>query len=109
MAGPQDIGLGWRVLTSLQRVAIGYGLAGIIGIALGTIIGIPVGVSILAYLNPIYLRYGVGVLLMIYSIYGLSRPVFAPMKIGTGTDIAIGPAFQLWYRIGVDGHLVLRQ
>ena len=37
--GPQDIGLGWRVLTSLQRVAIGYGLAGIIGIALGTIIG----------------------------------------------------------------------
>jgi nitrate/nitrite transport system permease protein len=37
--GPQDIGLGWRVLTSLERVAIGYGLAGVIGIALGTIIG----------------------------------------------------------------------
>jgi len=27
VAGPQDIGLGWRVLTSLQRVAIGYGFA----------------------------------------------------------------------------------
>jgi nitrate/nitrite transport system permease protein len=39
VAGPQDIGLGWRVLTSLQRVSIGYGLAGIIGILLGTIIG----------------------------------------------------------------------
>ena len=39
VTGPQDIGLGWRVLTSLQRVAIGYGLAGIIGIMLGTIIG----------------------------------------------------------------------
>ena len=39
VAGPQDIGLGWRVLTSLQRVAIGYGFAGIIGIMLGTIIG----------------------------------------------------------------------
>ncbi len=39
VTGPQDIGLGWRVLTSLQRVAIGYGLAGLIGIALGTIIG----------------------------------------------------------------------
>jgi nitrate/nitrite transport system permease protein len=39
IAGPQDIGLGWRVLTSLQRVAIGYGLAGVIGIMLGTIIG----------------------------------------------------------------------
>lgn len=37
--GPQDIGLGWRVLISLQRVAIGYGLAAVIGIALGTLIG----------------------------------------------------------------------
>ncbi len=39
VAGPQDIGLGWRVLTSLQRVAIGYELAGVIGIMLGTLIG----------------------------------------------------------------------
>ncbi len=39
IAGPQDIGLGWRVLTSLQRVAIGYGLAGVIGILLGTLVG----------------------------------------------------------------------
>jgi len=39
VAGPQDIGLGWRVLTSLKRVAVGYGLAGVIGIAIGTIIG----------------------------------------------------------------------
>jgi nitrate/nitrite transport system permease protein len=39
VAGPQDIGLGWRVLTSLQRVAVGYGLAAVIGIAIGTIIG----------------------------------------------------------------------
>jgi nitrate/nitrite transport system permease protein len=39
VAGPQDIGLGWRVLTSLQRVMIGYGLASVIGVMLGTIIG----------------------------------------------------------------------
>jgi nitrate/nitrite transport system permease protein len=39
VAGPQDIGLGWRVLVSLQRVAIGYGFAAVIGILLGTIIG----------------------------------------------------------------------
>jgi nitrate/nitrite transport system permease protein len=39
VAGPQDIGLGWRVLVSLQRVMIGYGLASVIGVALGTIIG----------------------------------------------------------------------
>jgi uncharacterized membrane protein YfcA len=59
-------------------------------LALGTVIGIPFGVSILSYLNPTYLRFGVGVLLMIYAIHGLVRPVFAPMKIGTGADIAIG-------------------
>jgi len=39
VAGPQDIGLGWRVLTSLQRVAIGYGFASVIGILLGTLVG----------------------------------------------------------------------
>lgn len=37
--GPQDIGLGWRVLVSLQRVAIGYGFAALFGIMLGTLIG----------------------------------------------------------------------
>jgi uncharacterized membrane protein YfcA len=57
---------------------------------LGTVIGIPIGVSILAYVNPAYVRSGVGVLLVIYSIYSLARPVFAPMKIGTGADIALG-------------------
>jgi nitrate/nitrite transport system permease protein len=37
--GPQDIGLGWRVLTSLQRVVIGFGLAAIVGVALGALVG----------------------------------------------------------------------
>ena len=58
--------------------------------ALGTVIGIPIGVSVLSYLNPAYLRFGVGLLLVVYAIYGLARPVFAAMKIGTGADIAIG-------------------
>ncbi|WP_296576204.1 nitrate ABC transporter permease [Phreatobacter sp.] len=39
VAGSQDIGLGWRVLTSLQRVAIGFGLAALVGIAVGTLVG----------------------------------------------------------------------
>lgn len=37
--GPQDIGLGWRVLTSLQRVAIGFGIAAFVGILVGSVIG----------------------------------------------------------------------
>jgi nitrate/nitrite transport system permease protein len=39
VTGPQDIGLGWRILTSLQRVAVGFGLASIVGVLLGTLIG----------------------------------------------------------------------
>jgi nitrate/nitrite transport system permease protein len=39
VVGPQDIGLGWRVLTSLQRVAIGFGLAAVVGVALGALVG----------------------------------------------------------------------
>jgi nitrate/nitrite transport system permease protein len=37
--GSQDIGLGWRVLISLQRVAYGFGLAAITGVLIGAVIG----------------------------------------------------------------------
>ena len=37
--GSQDIGLGLRVLVSLQRVAVGFGLAAIVGIMVGSLIG----------------------------------------------------------------------
>ena len=37
--GSQDIGLGWRVLTSLQRVAIGFGFAAVVGILMGALVG----------------------------------------------------------------------
>ncbi|WP_426230470.1 nitrate ABC transporter permease [Pararhizobium sp. DWP3-4] len=37
--GSQDIGLGWRVLISLQRVAYGFGLAAVAGILIGALIG----------------------------------------------------------------------
>jgi nitrate/nitrite transport system permease protein len=37
--GTQDIGLGWRVLTSLERVAYGFGLAALVGVLVGAVIG----------------------------------------------------------------------
>ncbi|MDO8884479.1 MAG: nitrate ABC transporter permease [Pseudotabrizicola sp.] len=37
--GSQDIGLGWRVLTSLERVAYGFGLAAVAGVLMGALIG----------------------------------------------------------------------
>lgn len=37
--GPNDQGIGWNILASLQRVAVGFGLAALVGIPLGFIIG----------------------------------------------------------------------
>lgn len=37
--GPNDQGVGWNVLSSLQRVALGFGLAALVGIPLGFLIG----------------------------------------------------------------------
>ncbi len=37
--GPNDQGIGWNILSSLQRVGIGFGLAALVGIPLGFMIG----------------------------------------------------------------------
>jgi nitrate/nitrite transport system permease protein len=37
--GPNDQGIGWNILFSLERVAVGFGLAALVGIPLGFIIG----------------------------------------------------------------------
>ncbi|MBH9552252.1 nitrate ABC transporter permease [Inhella gelatinilytica] len=37
--GPNDVGIGWNILNSLQRVALGFGLAALVGIPLGFAIG----------------------------------------------------------------------
>jgi nitrate/nitrite transport system permease protein len=37
--GPNDQGVGWNVLSSLQRVGMGFGLAALVGIPLGFMIG----------------------------------------------------------------------
>lgn len=37
--GPNDQGIGWNILNSLQRVGVGFGLAALVGIPLGFMIG----------------------------------------------------------------------
>ncbi|MCX7626840.1 MAG: nitrate ABC transporter permease [Methylophilaceae bacterium] len=37
--GPNDQGIGWNILNSLQRVGIGFGLAALVGIPLGFVLG----------------------------------------------------------------------
>ncbi|MGB3202772.1 MAG: nitrate ABC transporter permease, partial [Nodosilinea sp.] len=38
--GPNDLGIGWNLLISLRRVAIGYILASLVAVPLGILIGI---------------------------------------------------------------------
>ncbi|HVR58000.1 MAG TPA: sulfite exporter TauE/SafE family protein [Pseudolabrys sp.] len=101
-------GVWLHIITPIQTAALiaGYGLLtqgyGILKLrqaldwqkiwplSLGTTIGIPIGVILLSHLNPVYLRFGVGVLLVLYTVYGLARPAIKPMKIGVGADIGIG-------------------
>ena len=37
--GQGDVGLAWRILSSLQRVAVGFGLAALVGIAVCAAVG----------------------------------------------------------------------
>jgi nitrate/nitrite transport system permease protein len=37
--GPNDQGIGWNILSSLQRVGLGFGMAAIVGIPLGFMLG----------------------------------------------------------------------
>ncbi len=49
--GPNDQGIGWNILASLQRVGLGFGLAALVGIPLGFLIGRFVFLS--QMLNPL--------------------------------------------------------
>lgn len=49
--GPNDQGLGWNILFSLKRVAMGFGLAAVVGIPMGFLIGRSKIVG--AMLNPL--------------------------------------------------------
>jgi uncharacterized protein len=58
---------------------------------LGSALGIPVGVAALRWASPIYLRIGVGLLLVLFSLYNLARPQLPQMKqAGRVADGAVG-------------------
>src|SRR5215813_10732868 len=49
---------------------------------LGAAFGVPLGVAILAWAKVAQIQIGVGVFLVLYSVYGLARPTLAPVKSG---------------------------
>ena len=57
----------------------------------GSAFGIPAGIAALRWISPMYLRSGVGVLLIVFSLYNLVRPKLPQMKAaGRGADATIG-------------------
>ena len=75
--GPNDQGIGWNILASLQRVGIGFGMAALVGIPVGFLIGR------VAFLNG-----------MLSPIISLLRPVspLAWLPIGLLVFKAANPA-----------------
>jgi uncharacterized membrane protein YfcA len=51
---------------------------------------VPIGALLLAYVDPGHLRAGVGVLLLLYSAYGLARPKLKPVEGDDATNVTIG-------------------
>jgi uncharacterized protein len=57
---------------------------------IGAAFGVPAGVAILEIAKPAWVRAGVGVLLVLYSLYALARPALKPIKAGAAADAGIG-------------------
>src|SRR6266446_8618258 len=53
--------------------------------------GVPLGVTILEWARPDHVRVAVGVMLVLYSIYGVARPAMKPIQSGGATaDAGVG-------------------
>ncbi len=98
-----------HILTPLETATliIGYGLI-VQGIAVwklrnslswhrlwpflaGGAVGVPIGVALLTWASPAHVRVGVGVVLVLYSLYALARPAMKPIaRAGITADIGVG-------------------
>ena len=52
--------------------------------------GVAVGVYLLHWANPAYIRAAAGAFLTLYALYGLARPTLAPIRAGRVADAGIG-------------------
>ena len=75
----------WRVRHSLswRKVA---------PFIVGGAIGVPIGTMVLTTLDPAKLRVGIGVLLIVFGLYGLMKPALKAVRSGAGPDFGVGIA-----------------
>jgi uncharacterized membrane protein YfcA len=103
-------GIWLHILTPVQTTAliVGYGLLtqgygvwklrnaltwnSVAPFIIGGMIGVPIGTILLTYLDPAYLRTGVGMLLVIYGAYGLAQPTLNPLPGNRLIDAGVGLA-----------------
>jgi hypothetical protein len=52
--------------------------------------GVAIGVFVLHWANPTYMRTGIGVFLVLYALYALARPSLKPVPGGMPADIGVG-------------------
>jgi uncharacterized protein len=101
-------GIWLHIITPIQTTAliVGYGLCtqgygvwklrrslnwrNVAPFIVGGVIGVPIGTMLLRYADPAYLRGGVGVLLVVYGLYGLTQPAFKPLQAGPAADGGVG-------------------
>lgn len=62
----------------------------VVPLIIGGAVGVPIGVWLLARLDPAYVRHAVGLLLVIYSLYGMLQPNLAPIRAGRAADTVVG-------------------
>jgi uncharacterized membrane protein YfcA len=73
----------WKLRRSVQ-------LARLLPFLLGAVIGVPIGVELLHLTSSVILRISIGIVLILFSLYNLMRPQFAPVTAGKVADGAIG-------------------
>ena len=63
----------------------------IVPMVVGAAVGVPLGAMMLATANPQYLRNATGVVLVLFSLYGLLRPAMKPVTAGgIPADVGVG-------------------
>lgn len=85
--------VGYALLTqsySIWKLRHALSLRRLAPFIIGGTAGAPIGVMLLTYIDPAHLRSGIGVLLVIYSVYGLARPALKPLPGSVAADVGIG-------------------
>jgi uncharacterized membrane protein YfcA len=85
--------VGYALLTqsySIWKLRHALSLRRLAPFFIGGTAGAPLGAMLLTSIDPAHLRFGIGALLVIYSVYNLARPALKPLPGNVAADVGIG-------------------